>query len=210
MLTRLKQKRGEPELEDRLAELEESAARATNGYEAQHLMQAAELCAGAGQTERALRYMGGVLDRYLETGRHSAAEALCRRMLTLAPSAVRVRGTRVWLAAAGGSVPEIRAAVGEYVRSYSSPEQERLVALQLDMLAAASTCEVRELAAGALLELGAAARADHWLGLVYGERNGTCPPTEPLAGHEWDERMLEAALLRPEQAPSPVPEELPA
>ncbi len=199
MLTRRKQAR-EIGLEDRLAELEESAARAANGYETQHLLQAAELCAGAGQTERALRYMGGVLDRYLETGRLSAAEALSRRMLALAPTAVRVRGTRMWLAASNGSPAELRVAVSEYVRSAVTPEQERMIALQLEMLAAASTCEVREIAAGALLDVGAAARADHWLGLVYAVRNGLVAPCEPLAGYEWDERMLEAALLRPEAA----------
>jgi hypothetical protein len=199
MLARKKQVR-EIGLEDRLAALEQSAARAANGYETQHLLQAAELCAGAGQTERALRYMGGVLDRYLETGRLSAAEALSRRMLALAPSAVRVRGTRVWLAASRGAPEELRMAVAEYVRAGFTPEQERMIALQLDMLAAASTTDAREIVAGALLDMGAVARADHWLGMVYAERNGLVEPCEPLERYEWDERMLQAALLRPEAA----------
>jgi hypothetical protein len=201
MLSRLK-KATTPasDLESRLRTLEKTAARATNGYETQHLLQAAELCATAGQKERALGYMGKLLDLYLETGRHSAAEALCRRMLSLAPGAVRVRGTRVWLAAASGSSEELRGALAEYIRAGSTKEQERLMGVQLEKLAEASTVEVREIAAQALLDLGDAARADHWLGRVYAERNGLVPPAEPLASHEWDERMLEAALLRPEDA----------
>jgi tetratricopeptide (TPR) repeat protein len=199
MFTRLRAGKDGDDLEKRLSALEKSSKAAANGYETQHLMQAANLCAEAGEAERALRYLGEVLDRYLDTGRFEAAEALSRRMLRIAPGAVRVRGTRVWLAAARGSLSELQQAVVEYVRAGSTPEQEKLVARQLVLLAAACTGDAREIAAEALLDLGATHAADHWLGKVYQERNGLAASREPLAGHEWGERMLEAALMTPDK-----------
>lgn len=183
-----------------MAALEESAARAPNGYDSQHLLEAGDLCARAGDAGRALHYYGRALDGYLETGRLAAAEALCRRMLKVAPAAVRVRGTRMWLMAARGSIAELRSAVDEYVQAGVAAETEDLVVHQLSLLAASSTLEIRTIAAEALLDLGAFEDAEPWFRAVYAERNGINPATEPLADHEWGERMLEAALLRPEEA----------
>lgn len=184
----------------RLEKLEESASRATNGYETQHLLRAGELCATSGDRERALRYYGRALDRYLMTGRLTAAEVLCRRMTTVAPRAVRVRGTQMWLVAARGSRSEIRVAVNEYVRAGIAVGQEKLVALQLNLLAAASSPEVREIAAKALLDLGASEESEHWLTMVYDQSREGVQPVHSLADPEWEERMLEAVLLAPQEA----------
>ena len=200
MFSWFQRKRAEDGTEPQLARLEERAARASNGYESQHLLAAADLCARSGDAQRALRYYGRVMDGYLESGRLVAAEALCRRMLSAAPGTVRVRGTRMWLIAARGSVRELREAVAEYVRAGSAAAREDLVAHQLGLLAAASPPEVREVAAEALLNLGCFAEADRWLGSAYAERNGIAPSALPLADHEWGERMIEAVLLRPEKA----------
>ena len=192
--------RPQPRLEERLRELETRAERAAPGYETQHYIEAAELCRQAGEPERALRYFGQALDRYLDSGRLAAAEALSRRMVEIAPEAVRVRGTRMWLLAARAGAVEAGRAIEEYVEAGRRAGQEDLVAYQLSLLADVADTAVRECAAEALLSLGAAAEADRLLGRLFAERNGlAAAPRAPEAG-EWGERMLEATLLSPEQA----------
>lgn len=199
MFSWLRSRRAPRGIEPQLTRLEEQAARASPGYESQHLLRAADLCASAGEGQRALRYYGRVLDAYLETGRLAAAEALCQRMLETAPGAVRVRGTRMWLAATRASVGEFREAVADYVRTGTAAGQRGLVAHQLSLLAEASAEGMREIAAGALRELGAHAEADRWRGSSGSEAGGTAPPADVRRDPEWGERMLAAALLRPEQ-----------
>lgn len=193
------------ELERRLAELEALAAEASNGYEAQYWIQAGDLCARRDEPKRALGYFGRALNSYLETGRFSAADALCRRMLAAAPDAVRVRSTLMWLTAVRGSAAETLAAVEEYVHAGTARGDDPLVVHQLRLLAGTGLdAEVREALAGALLELGAEREADRLFGEVFAERNGLAASAPGLSEDEWAERMLQAMLLRPEEMLEPA------
>ena len=78
---------GPRRLHRELAALEEQARTASPGYETQFLNRAGNLCVESGQPERALAYYGRAIDAYLESGRFSAAEVLCRKVLQIAPNA---------------------------------------------------------------------------------------------------------------------------
>jgi hypothetical protein len=85
-----------------LQSLERQAREASPGYETQFLNRAANLCQEAGHVDRALIYYGRAIDAYLESGRFSAAEVVCRKILKMAPATVRARCTLSWLAIGKG------------------------------------------------------------------------------------------------------------
>lgn len=193
------------DLERQLANLEIQASEASSGYETQFLNRAGNLCVEAGQPGRALGFYGRAIDAYLESGRFNAAEVLCRKVLEIAPQAVRARCTLAWLALGKGHQGTTRGSIAEYVQASQRAGQQSLAARQLMMMAeATSSVDLREEIADHLLRLDATAEADHVHGLVYQERNGLRPPMVPDEGKLWG-KLLRAALMGPQelrQAPS--------
>jgi hypothetical protein len=186
-------------LEKELASLEAQAATASPGYETQFLNRAGNLCVEAGQSARALGYYGRAIDAYLESGRFSAAEVLCRKVLQIAPTAVRARGTLAWLALGKGFQANTSSEIAEYVEAAVLAGQEELAAKQLMMMAeAASDVDLREELAEHLLQLDEAEKADRVFGLVFEERNGLRPAPMADEGKLWA-KLLRAALMGPKE-----------
>jgi PAS domain S-box-containing protein len=102
------------------------------------LVTAGELCVQAGQRERALRYFGRAIDGFLEAGLDDEAEAICGRILEIAPSVVRARRTLALLAIGRRDVADAVAKVGEYVRAAMEARQTEVAIRQLRTMAAIS------------------------------------------------------------------------
>ncbi|MEX2570680.1 MAG: hypothetical protein WD737_05195 [Gemmatimonadota bacterium] len=190
--------RGAPGRLDReLSELESQASEASSGYETQFLNRAGNLCVEAGQPARALGYYGRAIDAYLESGRFGAAEVLCRKVLEIAPQAVRARCTLAWLALGKGFRAGTRSEIGEYVRAAERAGQQELAAKQLLMMAEATVeVDLREEIARHLLHLEESEKADRVFGRVFEERNGIRPAPVPDEGKLWT-KLLRAALMGP-------------
>ena len=188
-----------PKLDRELSLLEEQARTASPGYETQFLNRAGNLCVEAGVPQRALAYFGRAIDAYLESGRFSAAEVLCRKVLRIAPAAVRARCTLAWLAIGKGIRSETETEIADYVVAAQRAGREGLASRQLVMMAEAATrLDLRELLAQHLLELGAEEDADRVLGMVFAERNGLQPPPPRDEGKLWA-KLLRAALMGPQE-----------
>lgn len=186
-------------LERELSSLEVQARGASPGYETQFLNRAGNLCVEAGLPQRALSFFGRAIDAYLESGRFSAAEVLCRKVLRIAPEAVRARCTLAWLAIGKGMRSETEEEIADYVTAAQRAGKEGLAARQLVMMAEAATqTELRERLADHLLDLGADADADRVLGLVFAERNGLRPAPAQDEGKLWA-KLLRAALMGPQE-----------
>jgi hypothetical protein len=195
--------RGEAEprqqLERELQLLESQAKTASPGYETQFLNRAGNLCVEGGQPQRALGYFGRAIDAYLESGRFSAAEVLCRKVLKIAPNAVRARCTLAWLSLGKGFRTETDREVEEYVHAARKAGKEELAAKQLVMMAQATPSpELREHLAERLLDLRAEEEADLVYGLVFAERNESRPPAVADEGKLW-QKLLRAALMGPQE-----------
>lgn len=195
--------RGEAEprqhLERELQLLESQARTASPGYETQFLNRAGNLCVEAGQPQRALGFFGRAIDAYLESGRFSAAEVLCRKVLKIAPNAVRAHCTLAWLSLGKGFRSETDQELAEYVSAAQRAGKETLAAKQLVMMAQATpSAELRERLAERLLELGSEEAADRVYGLVFAERNHPRAPTAADEGNLW-QKLLRAALMGPQE-----------
>lgn len=188
-----------PALEQELRLLERQAKEASPGYETQFLNRAGNLCVEAGHPQRALSFYGRAIDAYLESGRFSAAEVVCKKLLRMAPDAVRARCTLAWLAIGKGYRSGTDEEIADYVRAAEKAHREGLATKQLRMMAeAAVNTELRELIAEHLLELGDAEGADRVFHAIYAERNGLRPPPVADEGKLWG-RLLRAALMGPEE-----------
>lgn len=186
-------------LEQELSSLEQRAAAASPGYETQFLNRAGSLCVEAGQPERALGYYGRAIDAYLESGRFSAAEVLCRKVLQIAPGAVRARCTLAWLAIGKGHRSGAAQEIADYVGAARRAGMEALAARQLAMMAAAApAAELREAIGDHLLDLGAFTEADRVFAAVHQERSGDRPPPSEDEGRLWSQ-LLHAALMGPSE-----------
>jgi tetratricopeptide (TPR) repeat protein len=189
---------GKQRLEQELKRLEQQARTASPGYETQFLNRAGNLCADAGEVPRALGYYGRAIDAYLESGRFSAAEVLCTKLLRLAPQAVRPRCTLAWLSIGKG----YRAGdheIAEYVRASRRAGMEDLAIKQIRMMAAATANpDLREILGEHLLDLGDLAESERILASVFEEREGLREPSEEDQGKLWS-KLLRAALMSPEE-----------
>lgn len=189
----------ETQLEKELARLEEQTQSASSGYETQFLNRAGALCVDAGQPARALGYYGRAIDVYLETGRFSAAEVLCRRVLEITPQAVRARCTLAWLELGKGFATTAADEIREYVQAAERAGQEKFATKQLMMMAeAASDDSLREGIAHHLLRLDATEKAEQLFARLYQERNGLRAPPAPDQGSLWT-KLLRAALMGPKE-----------
>lgn len=190
---------GGTELERELESLERQAHGASPGYETQFLNRAGNLCVDAGEPRRALGYYGRAIDAYLESGRFSAAEVVCQKVLRIAPDAVRARCTLAWLAIGKGYRSGADEEIAAYVDAAKTAGREELAARQLGMMAdAAPTTELRETVADHLLDLGQFEESDRVFGLVLAERNGLRPPPVSDEGKLWA-KLLRAALMGPDE-----------
>ena len=188
---------GGQQLEQELRSLEDQARTASPGYETQFLSRAGNLCAEAGQVGRALGYYGRAIDAYLESGRFSAAEVLCTKVLRLSPEAVRARCTLAWLAIGKGYRAGTDREIADYVKAARKAGKEGLAAKQLRMMAeAAFSPELRELIGEHLLDMGEFADAEKVLEAVYQERSGLRRPPLEDQGKLWA-KLLRAALMGP-------------
>jgi tetratricopeptide (TPR) repeat protein len=186
-------------LERELQSLEQQARTASPGYETQFLNRAGNLCVEAGEPKRALGFYGRAIDAYLESGRFSAAEVVCKKVLEIAPNAVRTRCTLAWLAIGKGYRAGADQDIAEYVNAAKRAGQEALAARQLHMMAeAAVSPELRERLAEHLLDLGEAADADRVFATVYQERNGLRASPITDEGKLWA-KLLKAALMGPQE-----------
>ena len=189
---------GGTKLEKELETRENQAAKASPGYETQFLNRAGNLCVEAGQAPRALAYYGRAIDAYLESGRFSAAEVLCRKLLQISPRAVRARCTLAWLALGKGFKENTRQEIKQYVDAAERAGQQRFAAKQLLMMAEASVnVDLRQEIADHLLRLEAAEEADHVYSLVFREQNGIDTGTTDES-KLWG-RLLRAALMGPKE-----------
>ncbi len=186
-------------LEKELQALERQVKTASPGYETQFLNRASSLCVQAGEPQRALGYLGRAIDAYLESGRFSAAEVACNKILEIAPNAVRPRCTLAWLSIAKGYRASTERDITGYVQAARRSANEGLAAKQLRMMAeAASNPELRELIAELLLDLEDPEGAERAFGRVYAERNGLRPPRVHDEGELWA-KLLRAALMGPKE-----------
>lgn len=182
-----------------LAALEEQARTASSGYETQFLNRAGNLCVEQGQPQRALEYFGRAIDAYLESGRFSAAEVLCRKLLQISPRSVRTRCTLAWLALGKGFEENTRAEIAEYADAAEREGQQALATRQLMLMAEAATdTGLRREIGRHLLRLEAVAEADHLFGIVFEEENGLRPPASSDESKLWA-RLLRGAMMGPEE-----------
>ncbi|HET7274662.1 MAG TPA: hypothetical protein VFI91_05755 [Longimicrobiaceae bacterium] len=186
-------------LEKELQALERQVRTASPGYETQFLNRAASLCVRAGEPRRALGYLGRAIDAYLESGRFSAAEVACNKLLEIAPNAVRARCTLAWLSIGKGYRASTEREISHYVKAARRSANETLAAKQLRMMAeAATSADLREVIADHLLDLGDSEGADLVFGRVYAERNGLRRERVADEGELWA-RLLRAALMGPQE-----------
>ena len=186
-------------LEQELQALERQARTASPGYETQFLNRAGNLCVEAGEPKRALGYYGRAIDAYLESGRFSAAEVVCKKVLEIVPNAVRTRCTLAWLSIGKGYRKGADQDIADYVAAAKKAGQEALAARQLQMMAeAAVSPELRERLAEHLLDLGESAEADRVFASVFAERNGLRPAPVTDEGKLWA-KLLKAALMGPQE-----------
>jgi hypothetical protein len=186
-------------LDRELQSLEKQATTASPGYETQYLNRAGNLCVEASQPQRALGYFGRAIDAYLESGRFSAAEVLCNRVIKIAPEAVRARCTLAWLSIGRGYHGGPNRELDDYVRAARRTGMGSLAAKQLCMMAeAATSTELRERIAEHLLDLGETEEADRVFGMVFSERNGLRSAPVEDEGKLWSQ-LLRAALMGPQE-----------
>jgi len=184
-----------PSVDAELQTLEEQIRQAVPGHETSLLNRAGDLCARAGQTKRALSYYGRATNAYLELGRSEAAEAICRKILRLAPGTVRAQCTLAWVAVGRNHLADARDAVHTYVCVAEGAGQDALASKQVRMMAdAVSDAGLLEFFGETLLDLGDSAGADEVFGRLYAERNGVLPPPEMDEEDRWGQ-LLRAALM---------------
>jgi predicted Zn-dependent protease len=183
----------EPGLDKRLKSLEQQAEIALPGFDAQFFNRAGDLCVEAQERRRALGYYGRAIDAYLRAGRYNAAGAVCRKLLRIAPSAVRARCTLAWLSIGKGLLSDAQWEVDEYVQAAVDAGQGDLALTQIRLMAEATyNPQLRALLADHLHKLG-----DSDAARAVMESEGLEEDPREEAEALWS-RVLRAALMAPE------------
>jgi predicted Zn-dependent protease len=196
MIFRHQRGAGRPELERRLRSLDEQAELALPGFDAQYFNRAGDLCVEAGQGDRALTYYGRAIDAYLRAGRYNASGAVCRKLLRVAPDAVRARCTLAWLSIGKGMTADARREVGDYVVAAIAAGQVELARKQLRLMGRATrNPELRTLLAEQLRELGDSTAAARLL---------EPPPVRDADDDALWSSVLRAALMGPDDLLDPA------
>jgi hypothetical protein len=176
----------EPDLDHDLAALERELESAAPGARSRLLTRAAERCLKAGDRKAALYYYGRAIDACLDLDSYHAAEILCRRVLEVAPEAVRVRCTRAFLTLAlalESPEPESVALhevaerdIGDYTAAAARIGQQDLAVRRLRLMAKATgSAEVRRTIAAHLLRLGDAEGAESVRAAIEADRRTPAP-----------------------------------
>ncbi len=191
------------QLDAAIAELEAKAEQASTEYKAQHLARAADLCAQAGDRERALHFWGEAIDLYLTTARPRAAAALCRKVIAFAPDTIRARRTLALLSLGEGSMGQAADDLADYVDAAQRTHHEDLARKQIQLMAdATSAPEFRARAAELLRRLGDERGAAQLLEQATDpvESSPSEDALAPLdeASDRWS-TILRLALMSPEQ-----------
>lgn len=114
----------------------------------------ADRCIEKGDPRKALQQFGRAIDEYLETAHYNAAIDLCRRVIRLAPQAVRTRGTLAFLLL-GQECPSAEAELAAYVDAAREADTTDFAIQMLHMMGTATEDQqIRQLIHHHLLELG--------------------------------------------------------
>ncbi len=153
-------------LEPRLAVLEQEAEIASDGFQGVPLNRAGDLCFGAGDRDRALRYYGRAIDAYLQDEQPEAARAVAQKIIRLHPNAVRTLCTLTWLDLAAGHVADAIRHANAYVAAAMEGGRQDLARPHLlEMAKTVSDSDFRETVAEGLEKLGFeedASEVDGW------------------------------------------------
>jgi hypothetical protein len=185
---------GASALDQELAALEREARAATDQTRGNLFNRLGDLCAGAKRNVPAVRYYGQAVDAYLAAGFVGPAAAMCRKILRIAPEAVRTHCTLACLAAHEGHIPEARQSITRFVEASQITHTEKLGVARLRLVAAAVRDEeLRQHIADCLGELGDALGKERIeAGLLAGD------DPEVYAAGVW-ERLLKAAAADPDE-----------
>ena len=191
-----REKKG-PSLDEQIQELEERAATTPPGFRGQHLNRAGDLCAGAGDTGRAVRLWGQAIDSYLLAARPEAAAAMCRKVIRKKPDVVRARRTLALLAVGRGHLQDAIGYVQGYVDAARAEGDRALAVKQLGVMAEATPePEFRRHVVKLLRELGDDAAADR---IERAALEGQEMDGERREDADRWSTMLQVALMSPEQ-----------
>lgn len=184
------------DLERDIRALEVEAESGGPGTAAHVLNRAGDLCLGAGDHDRALSYYGRAIDASLVARRYNAAVGLCRKLLRVAPTAVRTRCTLAWLALGRGEAGEATREIDGYVEAAAEAGQQSLAIAHLRMMGETTGVPaIRQLIASHLERLGQQAAAQSVL------RSIRAGDTTPAVTADQQERLwrsvVNAALLGP-------------
>ncbi len=188
---------GGPAFEQQLRALDDAAAQAAPG-DGSDLARAGDLALDAGQRQRALAYYGRSIDTYLSGARYDAAAAICRRVLRIAPRAVRTRATLAWIALGRGVHANARREIEEYVRAaLRAGEEQRAVRQLLLMAQATLDPDLRRVLAELLGRLGAGKEAERVI-TDMSETSLRRLPSQEEQEQVWAQ-VLHAALMGPRE-----------
>lgn len=169
------------DVEAEVRELERKAEGAPLAYRARYFNRAGDLCASAGDVDRALRLWGRAIDAYLQVARHRAAAATCRKAIQRAPGVVRARCTLALLSVGRGERDAALRQVEDYVRAARRAGRDDLAAHQLRVMErAAPDPEVRRRIGELLDELDSGGESDASDGPA--EERGAPRSRRPSAG----------------------------
>lgn len=185
------------DLDAMLLIVEREADGAMPGFEAFFFNRGGDLCVREDAPRRALGYYGRAIDAYLRAGRYDSAAAVCRKILRLAPDAVRARCTLAWIAVGKGLIADASSQVDAYVQA--AYRQGKIDLARYHLARMGQVAEDPDLAyqiGESLLNLGDAAAAD----IVFGRalaigRGEILPSTE--SEERWNV-VLDAALRGPQ------------
>ena len=196
MLFRRNRAKTDQDVEGRIREvLAAAASDGLPGADAAAYNTAGDICKDAGLHDRALQYYGLSIDAFLKVERWDSAAAICRKLLRLAPDAVRPHCTLAWLAIGKGMAVDAQAQIRDYVAAAVRAHKEPLAIAQLKRMGkTAPNAEVRQIVAEQLLALGADRAADQLYGVAFREQNDSAPPLDP---EEVWSTIRKAALLGP-------------
>jgi hypothetical protein len=196
MLFRRNRTKTDQDVEGRLREMLAAVANdGLPGADAVAYNNAGDICTDAGLRDRALQYYGLSIDAFLKVERWDSAAAICRKVLRLAPDAVRPHCTLAWLAIGKGMAADAQVQIRDYVAAAMRAHKEPWAITQLKRMGqTAPNPEVRQIVAEQLLALGADRAADQLYGMAFREQNSNAPPLDP--DEVWS-RIRTAALLGP-------------
>jgi tetratricopeptide (TPR) repeat protein len=179
-------------LQKELDALHREADLADGAERAQLLNRAGDLCALAGETQRAEVEYGRALDIYLDGGAFGRAEAMCQKLLRYSPDVVRVRGTLAALAIGDRRFDDAAREATAYARAAERTGTGRFAVRRLHRMAElAEDPGLRHRIADLLVELG---EAELGRAVRSAADSGSAPATAGDPAERW-QRLAELARV---------------